>query len=493
MEAKQAAPHVGLARGTLLVMAAEALAFPAGLATTILLTRHLTTHAYGALALGLAAVAWLEWTVTSLFSSAAFKLIAEHEDWHEMAAAVIRSFLVAGLLTGVVVFAGAGLAATLFDVPSLAAVLRVLAIDIPLFVTAQAYRTVLVGRGRHRARAAVAATRWTLRAILIGAGVLLGFSVTWLAALFTAATAIELMLARQRVGRVQRRTASAQAPIRRLIRFAAPLAVSAICLRLFDRLDLFMIRLFGEPLETVAAYGVSQNLALAPGLFGSAFVPGLIAALSYHFAMGDRLAARRTSTGALRVAIVAWPAAALAAGAAPVLVETFFGTAYRPAAPFFAMLVIAGAAMLALGVSGGILLAAGRPEWTLAITAPTVPLAALAHLLVIPRAGATGAAMVTTTTAIAAAIAAFAAVHHVVGAPLPLATLIRALAVGALAFWAGKALLPGPGIPGLFAALALAIAVAAVLALSGELTSSERSNAVRWASAALRSARKPAA
>jgi hypothetical protein len=100
--------------------------------------------------------------------------------------------------------------------------------------------------------------------------------------------------------------------------------------------------------------------------------------------------------------------------------------------------------------------------------------------------------MVTTTTAIAAAVAAFAAVHRLVGATPPRATLLRALVVGAIAFWAGKALLPGPGIAGLFAVLALAIAVAAVLALSGELTASERSRAARWAAAALHSARRPA-
>ena len=40
-------PQVGLARGTVLVTCAEALAFPAGLVTTILLTRHLPTADYG--------------------------------------------------------------------------------------------------------------------------------------------------------------------------------------------------------------------------------------------------------------------------------------------------------------------------------------------------------------------------------------------------------------------------------------------------------------
>ena len=195
---KAVSPQSGLSRGTLLVMAGEALAFPAGLAVTILLTRHLPAADYGALALALAATAWLEWTVVSLFSRAGWKLIAEADDWRAVAAAVVRTFVIASLPVAAIVIAGAGTAAAVFQAPQLAAALRILAFEIPLFVTAQAYRAVMVGRGMHDARASAAACRWTARAMLVGGGALIGIPLPGIAALVVAATAVELVFARWR-------------------------------------------------------------------------------------------------------------------------------------------------------------------------------------------------------------------------------------------------------------------------------------------------------
>src|SRR5688572_33166119 len=100
-------------------MAAEALAFPAGLIATILLTRHLAPSDYGALAIALAGIAWLEWTVVSLFSRAAWKLIAEAEDWSPVATSVVRTFFLASLPVALLVFATADLAATALRIPAL--------------------------------------------------------------------------------------------------------------------------------------------------------------------------------------------------------------------------------------------------------------------------------------------------------------------------------------------------------------------------------------
>lgn len=485
--ARVSGPQVGLARGTVLVTGAEALAFPAGLITTILLTRYLPTSEYGALALGLAAIAWLEWTVVSLFSRAAYKLIAEPDADDSVAAAVVRSYVGAGLFVGALVFAGAGLAARLFGVPTLSAVLRVLAIEIPLFAGAQAYRAILVGRGMHGDRAAVAASRWTARAVLIAIGVLLRLPLAGLAGLFAAATAVELLLVRWRVGPGPRRVASGHVSFRRLLSFAAPLALSAVCMRLFDRLDLFAIRLLGSSLDTVAAYGVAQNLALAPGLLGSAFVPALIAALSYHYTAGDAEGAGRTAYGALRFGLLVLPAACLAAGAAPALIETLFGEAYRASAPLFGTLVIGAVGVLMLSMASGVLVAAGHPRWTVAVTAPMLPIAAAGHLLIIPRFGAQGAAFVTATTAFLAALTACLVAHRRLGTPLPAATLVRTLVLGIVA-WVAGAWLPRPGVAGLLLICALGAALVVVVAAT-ELTADERGRAGRSIGATLRSFR----
>lgn len=489
-----ASPQTRLARGTVLVMAAEALAFPAGLVATILLTRHLTPAEYGALALALAGTAWLEWTVVSLFSRAAWKLIAEADYWPSVATAVVRTFFLASLPVAVLVFAGAGLAASALRIPPLEPVLRVLACEIPIFVTAHGYRTVLIGRGLHGSRAAVTAVRWTVRALLIAAGTLLGVPLVAIAALIVAATTVELTIVRWRamstrstVHPTSGRGANKPLTMSGLVAYAAPLAVSAICLRLFERMDIFALRVLGGSIDSVAAYGVAQNLALGPGLFGAAFTPALIAAMSYRLARGDDDGARQLSRNALRAGFFMVPLTLLTAGAAPELISLLFGPAYAAAAPLFALLLVGAAGILLIALAGGVLVAAGQLRWTVVLTAPLLLVAGIAHLVLIPRMGAIGAATVTAGTAIVGAAAACAAAWHLLGTGIPLATMVRGILLGGAAGWVASTW-HVTGYAVLASLAALAVILAAAILLTGELRAEERARLRRWTRALLRPA-----
>lgn len=505
-------PRIGLATGTLLVMAAEALAFPAGLVAAVLLTRHFAPDEYGALALALAGIAWLEWTVVSLLSRAAWKLVAEAEEWRVAAEAVVRAFALASLPFTVLIIAGAGAASTLLGIP--APLLRVLALEIPLFVIAQAYRAILVGRGLHGSRAAVAALRWTVRAALIAAGVAAGAPLAWIGALIVAATGVELGIARWRVRRHARSTtrglsrrhgvgsghSSGDAQdgshvggpsMRRLLAYAGPLALSAVAMRLFDRIDIFALRLLGGSLESVANYGVAQNLALAPGLLGTAFTPALIAALSGHVARGDIESARRLSGAALRLGVLALPMTLLVAGSAPALIELLFGPVYADAALPFALLVTGAVGTLMMAITGGVLAAAGRLHWTVALSVPVLVVALCCHLVAVPRAGAVGAAAVTAGTALAGAAAGCIAVRLLLEAPFPAATLVRGLIAGTAA-GAAMHVWPVRGLLLLPALAVMAVLLAAALALGGELRAHERAAILRWTRARSRPARTEA-
>lgn len=486
-------PQTRLARGTVLVMAAEALAFPAGLVATILLTRYLTPAEYGALALALAGIAWLEWTVVSLFSRAAWKLIAEADDWPPVATAVVRTFFLASLPVALLVFVTAGLAATALRIPPLEPVLRVLACEIPIFVTAHGYRTVLIGRGLHGSRAAVTAVRWTVRALLIAAGTILGVPLIGIAILIVAATAVELTIVWWRAVATRSavhptgRGANKPLTMSGLVAYAAPLAVSAICLRLFERMDIFALRVLGGSIDSVAAYGVAQNLALGPGLFGAAFTPALIAALSYRLARGDDDGARQLSREALRAGFFMVPLTLLTAGAAPELIALLFGPAYAAAAPLFALLLVGAAGTLLIALAGGVLVAAGQLRWTVFLTAPLLLLAGIAHLVLIPKMGATGAATVTAGTAIIGAAAACAVAWYLLGAGIPLATLLRGILLGSAAGWvASRWHVTGYAV--LAALAALAAILAAAICLTGELRAEERARLKRWTRALLRPA-----
>ena len=491
MGVTQVNPQERLFGGTILVMAAEALAFPAGLIATILLTRYLVPADYGALALALAGVAWLEWTVVSLFSRAAWKVIAEADDWRSAARPVIRVFVSAGVLAGVCVFATAGVTARLLNIPQLAPLLRVLALEIPIFVTAHAYRSVLIGRGLHGSRAAVAAVRWTTRAILVAGATVLGFSLTGIAAMIVAATFVELVLARSRVARIggadsptARAVQSAvHTTASRLLNYATPLVVSAICLRLLDRMDIFALRVFGGSIENVAAYGVAQNLSLGPSLFGTAFVPALVAAFSYRAAQGDAAGARALSGEALRAGFLMLALTLLAAGSARGLIELLFGARYAPAAPLFALLIVGAGATVLNALATAALVGAGKLSWTVKLTAPLVLLAGFGHAVMVPRYGAAGAAIVTASIAVIGATASCLAVRALVRTPVPLATLFRSLGLGGLSAWAFARLhLTGAAVLPVLAIFLVLLAIA--LVLSGELRASER--------ARIRALRRPA-
>ena len=477
----RANPQERLFSGTMIVLAAEALAFPAGLIATILLTRYLLPADYGALALALAGVAWLEWTVVSLFSRAAWKLTAEAEDWRSVARPVVRVFLWTGLLVGVGVFAAADVVARMLSVPQLGDLLRILAFEIPIFATAHAYRSVLVGRGMHGSRAAVSAGRWIARAILIAAGTLLGFSLNRIAVLIVIGTCIELAIARARVAGFGRIVSGSPSPGRaatpitagQLLKYATPLALSAISLRLLDRMDIFALRIFGGAMENVAAYGVAQNLALGPALFGSAFVPALVAAFSYRAARGDLAGARALSGQALRAGFLMLGLTLLLAGAAPGLIELLFGARYAAAAPLFALLIVAAGAALLTGLAIAVLVGAGKLPWTVRLTLPLVVIAAIGHSLLVPRYGAVGAAFVTTCTALIGATASCAATRLIVGTPIPFATLIRSVGLGAFTAWGLVSLNPGGA--AVLPVLAISVIVVAIaLVVSGELRPGER-------------------
>jgi O-antigen/teichoic acid export membrane protein len=475
-------PQTRLVSGTVLVLAAEALAFPAGLIATILLTHYLVPADYGALALALAGVAWLEWTVVSLFSRAAWKLIAEAADWRLVVAPVVRTFLLTSVLVALFVFATAGVAASVLGIPQLTSLLRVLAIEIPIFATAHAYRTVLVGRGMHGSRAIVAAGRWVIRALLIAAGALLGFSLIGIALLIVAATFVELAIARVRaVGLrlVQPSQMGPQITTRALLTYATPLALSAICMRLFERIDIFALRILGGSLPDVAAYGVAQNLSLGPGLFGAAFAPALIAAVSYRLAHRDGDGVRRLGGEALRAGFLVLSVTLLAAGAAPALIDLMFGVRYAAAAPLFALLILGAAGTLLIALAGGILVGAGQLRWTVILTAPLLLVAVIGHLIMVPRLGAIGAATVTAGTSLFGAVASCAAARVLVGARVPVATLLRALVIGgAAAATAYASRVRGAAVlPELLLILVLIIVA---LLLTGELKADERARFRQW-------------
>jgi len=459
------------------VFLAEALVIPTGLATAIYLTRRLGPEGYGAFALAASLVATIAWSTSSMLARASLQFLSEASDAAEAAGAVVRIHLLAGCAAALLLALAAGPLAAALGEPALRRHLLLFSFDLPLFAVAQAHRQVLLGAGAFRLRALAGSARWLGRLALIVVLVECGLSVDGAILATIGASGVELAVAR--LGAKPSLRPFGPLPGWRTLRYALPLALFALSLRVFDRLDLFLLKGLGGSLEAAGVYAAAQNLASFPTLVGLSVPPLLLASLGQALRERDRATADVLARDALRAVVLLCPLAALLAGAAPGVVGLLFGDAYRDAAPLAAALLLAGMAMVLFSVATAVLTAGGRAAWTLALAAPLPVLAAAGHAWAIPRVGAVGAAAVTASCAALGALAALLAVQRTWGVSVPLATAFRAAAVGASAYGFGAAA-PGEARSLVLWLGAGALLVPAAYALLGELGADERRALGAW-------------
>ncbi len=459
------------------VLLAEALVIPTGLVTAIYLTRRLGPASYGAFTLAASLVATVEWSTTSMLSRAALQFLSEAEDAVEAAGVVVRIHLLVGCASGLLLALAAGPLAAVLGDPTLQRYLVLFSLDVPIFSVAQAHRQVLIGVGAFRLRALAGSARWLTRLALIVVLVECGLSVDGAILATVAASGCELAVSR--LGAKPSLRPFGPMPGWSTVRYALPLALFALSLRLFDKLDLLMLKGLGGSLEGAGIYGAAQNLSSFPTLIALSISPLLLSSLGQALRERDRAAADALARDALRVVLLLVPFASLLAGAAPGAVALLFGDAYRAAAPLAAALIFAGMAMVLFSVATAVLTAAGRAAWTLALAAPLPVLACVGHAWWIPRLGPIGAAAVTTCCSLLGALAALFAVHRACGVTAPPATVVRTtlLSAGAYAF--------GSAAPGGALALVLwlatgALGVPAAYALLGEIAAEERKALSAW-------------
>lgn len=414
--------------GTARIFLAELLFPLTALVTTGFLTRQLGPQGYGLLALTLTTIIWVESAINSFFTKATIKFVGETNDWKPVGAMVIRLSLKIGIGAMVLVWILAAPLSALFKEPDLAFYLRVCALDIPLLCVGQAYRNVLIGMGNYRAGAAARAGRWLVRMGLVVVLVQAGFSITGALLGVIGSSLAELLLSRWYLGAGM---FAKQAPVPLPIqRYGALLFLSSICLIFFNGMDLFMLKILGGTAAQAGIYSAAQSLSLLPGLFSWTFSSLLLATLSRQLADCQEERARELARDAMRVTMLLLPVAAIIAGAAPEIVQVVFGAAFLPAGPLLALLIVGAVSNVMLMVSITIMTAAGLPARTIMFTAPLVLLALAGHLILIPRFGQQGAALVTVVVSSLGAIAAGAGVYALWKVWPPVGTVIRSLAIG---------------------------------------------------------------
>lgn len=399
----------GLATGTMQVFLAEALLLPTGLLTAAFLTRQLGPESYGLLLLTTTLVSWLGWSITSAFTRTTIKFVGEAEDWQPVATTVLQLHLFLSISAAVILWFVADSVANVLGEPRMSNYLRLFIFEVPIFCVTYVHRSVLVGLGKFSERAIATAIRWVAKMILTIALVAAGLSI-WGAIIGSLSAAfIEFLVCRFYVRPPVFKRSSF--PLEKLWGYAVPLFLMAISLRLYDKLDLFMLKLLGGTASEVGYYGTAQNLSLIPGLFTLAFVPLLLSTLTRLLRENELKKAQEISKNAMRLVLLLLPFAGLAAGSATEIIQLLFSATFLPAAPLFSILVFAAIAMATISITTTILTAASKPNWTIALTGPMVPLAIAANLWMIPKFGALGAAIVTFSVSSLSALATVSAVY----------------------------------------------------------------------------------
>jgi O-antigen/teichoic acid export membrane protein len=451
--------------GTARVFLAEALIVPTGLLTVALLTRHLGPSDYGRYTLAVTFVLWLEWGFSAPFARAAVRLVGGAAEWGPMAALVVRVQFVVGVLTALALWVTAPIVARTLDEPALSSLLRLFSLDLPLFALAQAHQQVLIALGHFRVRALLSAARWIVRLVLIAAAVAFGLSVRGIVMAVVSTTAIEVALARRFVrpqlfGRVE-------VPVRQMFDYAVPLLLSALCLRVFDRIDVVLLKFFGRTSAEVGMYGAAQNLTLVMGLFSLSFSPILLSTLAQAVRAGDMTHGRQIARDSMKIGLLLLPVAAIVAASARDIVALVFGTQYLASTAVFQWLIFAGVASVAISIVVAVLTGGSRPFWTLYAVAPLPVIAIIAHTWAIPRYGPVGAAMVTTLCGCGGAMFGVVAVYRLWQVTPPATSALRSVILAAGGALAASSW-PSPGVLVIVKLAVLGLGVLVLLLVSGE-------------------------
>ncbi|HJT20588.1 MAG TPA: oligosaccharide flippase family protein [Nitrospira sp.] len=409
------------------------LLFPlTGLITAAFLTRRLGADGYGLLVLATTIFGWLEFSINSFFSRATIKFVGETKDWRSVAATVIRLHVLAGIGGGLLLVLLSFPVASLLHEPLLTPYLALYALHLPISSLSQGHQNILIGMGHFRQKAMSNAGRWLARLVLILMLVGAGLSVSGAILGSLGAALVELAIARQYIkppflGRI---TMS----IRPFYDLGWVLGLASLFLLIFFSLGLIMLRTLGGTIQQVGLYGAAQNLAILPGLFGTAFSPLLLSTISRLLAEKKIGEAKDMIQGAMRIALGLFPFGALMAGAAPEIVTWVFGESFEPAAPILALLMIGAIAFVMVSIGAVIAAASGAPSFALYVGVSLMLSAAIGNYLLIPPFGAFGAALATAVCQIIGAMVSVGMIYRLWSIVPPSGTMWRSLASSALAY-----------------------------------------------------------
>ena len=367
-----------------------------GLALLAYLTRALGPARYAQYATVMAILVWIDWSASALLSRAATKLVASADDPKAVGAALIRRAMLVGVFAMALLWLLATPLGHEMGDPEIGSWLRLAAIEIPLFVTAKCYQSVLSGLGYFTQRAIVVGAHWLTRLTLVLTFVSLGGGVTGALAGVILSTGVETILAWTVCPLpVWRRGGSPHLDRQWVWRELLPHFGSVMAIRATEGSDLLLLQLLAPQSKAVADFAVALQGSIIPGMIGAALFPSILFLVVRYRNQGrpDQIA----RLGERVVLAILWliPSTLTVALAGSTWAVVAFGQDYTTAGPLIGTMLMVGLARLALVLASGLIAGAGRTSTACMVSWIGVPAALLGYGFLIPAWDAIGAAIAT--------------------------------------------------------------------------------------------------
>jgi O-antigen/teichoic acid export membrane protein len=430
-------------RGSAIKLAAEVLTRLITLATTILIMRELGTERWGVFSrLWLVAPLVAELAELGLQATASRALVAGTLSLKALARARAALFVLLGAVAVVVTATPLG---ALFEsrAPSWLhlGVLAALALYFALSGWGEFFGVALRCRG---ARVQEGVVLLVLRAgalALVAVALFSGAGFTTLAGALVLSTIPALVFGAWLLVGHPPAVPGSDAPVGRVLRLSAPLALYAGLLLLSPRVEGLVLSWVGTG-DEVGLFIAALNLLWPLSLVPNAVAAGAMPALTREALAGEGMVRRRT---AATLALLAAPAAAGLLIVAPALVPFLLGEAFAPAAAWLRILALALVPLFLNGLLSWALIAAERASLLPRLVATRITVALALAAILVPRYGATGAAagfVVAETVLLVLGVRAAAAARFPVPILQPVAAALLVTVPMALAVWGVRDSLP---------------------------------------------------
>lgn len=466
------------ARGAVQILISAAISLAAGLFLHVFLARTLQPQLYGILAVVTSVIIWWEAAAANLIREATERAVAAAgEAWRGVAGTSLQAALATSVLLAALCWGVASLLADALGDQRLTGYIRLMSLDIPLYVLWWQWSSVLNGRRLYGRRALSHIAYWVAKAALMCGLVALGWSVRGAIIGSICASVVGLVVA---WGLAGVGLPAARFPVRELLVFGAPLMALAIADRLMISMDLWFVKAVIPDPDAAGVYGIAKYvfqaaIMLSLTVCGAAF-PTLTRAIESG---NDQSIEELIQQSSRFVILLTAPIMAIMACCGRQIVTVVFGGAYAASAP--AITILVGAALL-FGlrlVANTTLIAGNRPGLVLAISAPLVPLNIWLNYVLVSSHGLVGAATATGVTFLCAAAAVWFFVwRRFEVLPFPISAL--RVGIAAAAIYGLGLLLPAEGWLALLEAVGLGGLYLVILGILRELTARDLEPLLFW-------------